>query len=297
MNNLVCFGEVLWDKFPNYKKIGGAPLNVALRLRSLGENVSFVSAVGNDEDGKLILDYLEKEELSSNYIQIHPALATGEVEVTLNAEGIASYSILSPRAWDEIVIAEPLKALVRNSEAFVFGSLVSRSELSKNTLFHLLKIAPYKVFDVNLRPPHYTLDLLKESLQAADFVKFNDEEIEKIYGEIFDSEASLETMMAEISEKFHAGTVCTTLGDKGAVLYHNKEFFKNPGYWVKVKDTVGAGDSFLATLLSGLLNQKDPQQALNYACAMGAFVASQEGANPKTEESEIIELFGLKAPE
>lgn len=295
MNNIVCFGEVLWDKFPNYKKIGGAPLNVALRLKSLGENVSFVSAVGNDEDGKLILDHLEKEKLSSKYIQIHPTFTTGEVEVSLNSEGVASYKILAPRAWDEIVLEEPLKDLVKNSEAFVFGSLVSRNECSKNTLFRLLHMAPYKVFDVNLRPPHYTLDLLKESLQAADFIKFNDEEIEKIYREIFNSETSLEKMMVEISKKFDAKTVCTTLGDKGAVLYHNKEFFKNQGYLVKVKDTVGAGDSFLATLLSGLLNNKGPQQALNYACAVGAFVASQEGANPKIQESEIIKMFGLRA--
>lgn len=287
MSSIICFGEVLWDKFPNYKKIGGAPLNVALRLSSFHLPVQFVSRIGRDTDGELIFKHLTKEGLSTEFIQYSENLRTGEVMVHLDADGVASYTIEEPRAWDEIECNEALMEAVGESKAFVFGSLIARNPVSRNTLFQLLPKAGFKVFDVNLRPPFYNLDTLTHCMAQADLIKFNEEELEQIVNDLQDQALSLEDSMLFVAEKFNNPVVCTTRGDKGAVLLKEGVFYKNRGYVVKVKDTVGAGDSFLASLLSQLMAKNKPQQALDISCAVGAFVASQEGANPKISGADI----------
>ena len=83
MSRIVCFGEVLWDVFPNHKTIGGAPLNVALRLSSFHNDVVMVSAVGNDDDGKKILDYMEANNVGTDFVQINTSQKTSQVHVSL----------------------------------------------------------------------------------------------------------------------------------------------------------------------------------------------------------------------
>jgi fructokinase len=115
----------------------------------------------------------------------------------------------------------------------------------------------------------------------------NDEELREISRELGSPYNSFEQNIKFIAEKTNSKQVCVTKGEFGAVLYYNNKFYYNSGYFVKVVDTVGAGDSFLASLLIRLLRGKSPQKALNYACAVGALVAGQEGANPKISEKEI----------
>ncbi|MBT8277703.1 MAG: carbohydrate kinase [Bacteroidia bacterium] len=285
--NFVCFGEVLWDVFPDHKKIGGAPLNVAVRLNSFGNNVSIISKVGQDDHGKKLLEFIKEKQLSTNYIQIDATLKTGKVEVTLDEKGSASYDIMLPRAWDNIEIHDSIKKLVASSDAFIFGSLASRNEVSKNTLEELLKLARFKIFDVNLRTPYYTQELLSRLMKEANFIKFNEDELLEIC-EYYGSEyTSIEDNICYISEQTNTDHICVTLGGEGAILYYNNNFFYNNGFRVKVKDTVGAGDSFLATLLNFLLKNKNPQDAINYACAVGALVTQFEGANPKITLEDI----------
>ena len=131
MSNITCFGEVLWDEFPEHRKIGGAPLNVAIRLKSLGNTISVISRIGTDTDGADILDFITKNEISVNGIQTDEKLKTGAVKVVLNAKGSASYDILFPRAWDNIQLETISENIVKSSDAFVFGSLVARNEASK----------------------------------------------------------------------------------------------------------------------------------------------------------------------
>lgn len=285
--NAVCFGEVLWDIFPTHKKIGGAPLNVALRMNSLGVETTMISRVGADENGEDILSFLSSQEITTDLIQVTKEYKTGAVHVMINEKGNASYDILYPSAWDKIVETEIMDKVISEADVFVFGSLASRDEVSRETLISLLDKAKYKVFDANLRAPYYTTEILNNLMQKADFIKLNDEELREISRELGSPYNSFEQNIKFIAEKTNTKQVCVTKGEFGAVLYYNDKFYYNSGYFIKVVDTVGAGDSFLASLIVKLLRGKSPQKALNYACAVGALVAGQEGANPKISEKEI----------
>ena len=283
----VCFGEVLWDIFPTHKKIGGAPLNVALRLNSMGLETTMISRVGKDENGEDILSFLNSQEVTTDFIQVTNEYKTGAVHVMINEKGNASYDILYPSAWDKIVETELMDKVITEADVFVFGSLACRDEVTRNTLLSLLDKAQYKVLDANLRAPYYSTEVLCELMQKADFIKLNDEELREISRELGSSYNSFEQNIKFIAEKTNTKQLCVTKGEFGAVLFYNDKFYYNSGYFVNVIDTVGAGDSFLASLLLRLLRGKSPQKALNYACAVGSLVAGQEGANPKISEKEI----------
>ncbi len=295
-NNLkaVCFGEVLWDVFPSHKKIGGAPLNVALRMNSLGIATTIISRIGKDEDGNDILTFLKDHNASSDSIQVGEEYKTGVVNVMINEKGNASYDILYPSSWDKITLTKEMIEKVSESDVFIFGSLICRDEISRSTLYSLLEKAKYKVFDVNLRTPYFTIEVINELMLKADFIKLNDEELWEISRKLKSPYNSFEQNIKFIAEKTNTNQICVTKGAFGAVLYYNEKFYYNSGYFIKVIDTVGAGDSFLATLIVRLFRGKSPQKSLNYACAVGALVAGQEGANPKISEKEIAKYMMLK---
>lgn len=288
MSNIVCFGEVLWDVFPNgSKKIGGAPLNVALRLASFGDEIAMVSAVGKDSNGERLLQYINENGLDDTYIQTKDNFSTGEVTVILNDKGSASYEIEHPRAWDNIELSDALEKHVANSDAFVFGSLIARDEVSKQTLYRLLDVSYYNIFDLNLRPPHYSKTVLIHLMEKADFIKFNDEELYEVADYLGSEYKGLEQNIKFIAVQTNTKHVCVTKGAYGAVLFYDGRLYYNSGYKIKVADTVGAGDSFLGTLINQLLNNEDTQKAIDVACAVGALVAQSEGANPKLTMSDI----------
>lgn len=292
MIKATCFGEMLWDVFPTHKKIGGAPLNVAVRLASMQNEVSIISRIGKGKKGAKLIDFLLKNDVDTIGVQIDTVYKTGKVKVTLDEKGSASYDIMQPRAWDKIELTETAKELVKDSEIFIYGSLACREETSRNTLYELLKLAKYKIFDVNLRQPYYTKDVLEHLMAEADFIKFNDEEIYEIADLLGSTTQSFDQTILFIAEKTNTKCICVTRGSQGAVLYIDNAFYYNSGYHVEVVDTVGAGDSFLATLISKLMKKSDPQEAIDHACAMGALVAGREGANPEIDEKEIIDFIG-----
>lgn len=283
----VCFGEILFDVFLEHKKIGGAPLNVASRLKALGGDVAMISAVGADANGEKLTNYLENSGINTTGIEIKEAYPTGIVNVILNEKGNASYDIQYPSAWDKIEISAVTKTIVEQADFLVYGSLSCRDAVSKKTLLELLALAKYKIFDVNLRVPHYTKKNVLDLLQAADFIKFNDEELYEICEGLGSEIKSLEQNIKFIAEQTNTDTICVTLGAHGAILYYNKKFYRNSGFKVHVVDTVGSGDSFLASLIIKLLSGKDPQYAIGFASAIGAIVAQSEGANPIISSSEI----------
>lgn len=291
MSKITCFGEVLWDVFPAHQKIGGAPLNVALRLQSLGNEASMISSVGDDENGKALMEYIIQNGLDSSCVQVHDKLQTGKVLVSLNDTGSATYEIKYPSAWDSIELTQEAMALVKQSDAFVFGSLVARDTVSRKTLYDLIEEAQFKVFDLNLRPPHYTKAVLTYLMERADFIKFNDDELYEVCQSLGSKYRSLEQNIHFISQNTNTKYICVTKGSHGAVLWYDGTFCYHSGYLVKVVDTVGAGDSFLGALISQLLNKITPQEAIDFACAVGALVAKSEGANPEISIKHIEEFM------
>ena len=294
MSRVVSFGEILWDKLPSGKVPGGAPLNFAYRLNSFQNSLSIISKVGDDSLGKGLTDFLNKNGLDTEHIQISKIYKTGKVNVSIDKKGIADYDILNPVAWDDISLNSKNIELTKNSSVFVFGSLICRNMTSRRTLKELLKIAPFKLFDINLRSPYYNMNLIEELMLSSDFIKFNYEEIEEISTIYINKKATLENMIETISEKTKTKNICVTMGEKGACYYTNNSFYYQDGFKINVLDTVGAGDSFLATLVEGILNKTKPQEILKKACAVAALVASKEGATPAVSMTEINDLLVKK---
>jgi fructokinase len=287
----VAFGEVLWDVFGNEKKIGGAPLNVALRMKALGSDVAMISCIGNDTDGIAIINQVKSLGLETDTIIVSDDFQTGKVNVSLNERGSATYEINYPSAWDKIILNDLAKKLVAEADVLIYGSLICRDDVSRQALEELLQMDVYKVFDVNLRKPHYSHETLRQLLNSANFIKFNDEELLEIATVMNSPFTSLEENMHFIADKTKVTSMCVTKGKHGALLMLEGQLYYNGGYPVNVVDTVGAGDSFLAALITSLLNGKSPQTAIDFACAVGALVAQAPGANPEISYSKIESLM------
>lgn len=288
MKKILCFGEVLWDAFGEEKKAGGAPMNVARHLVQQRMDVGFASRVGADARGDGLVDFLKQNGLYSNLLQRDENLPTCEVTVQLDENNQATYIIPQPVSWDNIQLEDPLVDAARSASAIVYGSLACRGEATRHTLFTLLNDTPaLKIFDVNLRPPHYVQPIIEALAKHADVIKMNDEEADML----IESDGGLHDKIAAFHAKYGTQTICVTRGGKGAVIWHDKQFYEHPGFKVQVADTVGAGDSFLATFITGLLGGQPMQQVLIKASAIGAFVASKRGANPVYDDGEINKII------
>ena len=289
---IVCYGEIVFDQFGGKSLIGGAPFNVAQRIHWHKYPTYMISRIGNDLLGKQVLEYFRLSQMSSDYIQIDQKYLTGIVEVNIKKDG-PQYEIVENVAWDYIEHNKRLCDLVSESKAFIFGSLGSRSEKSRDTLTRLLQKASNKVFDVNFRSPFYTKELISSYIEKTDFLKCNEDELKILNGYYGVNSFSLEDQISKLSSLTGLKHICVTLGSLGSILFYKQQFYYNKGYRVSVSDTIGAGDSFLATLIYNLCAspEQNPQNALDSACAMGALVASKPGGNPPITEKELQQLI------
>ncbi|MEI6411051.1 MAG: carbohydrate kinase [Bacteroidota bacterium] len=297
MNNpkLICFGEVLWDLLPSGKIAGGAPMNVAFHANNLGFSTQMISRVGDDVLGAELLAFLNGKGVSTQYVQIDTAHPTGTVEVTLSSTGSPSYVIIEDVAWDHISDNNEIHDMsLLESDALVFGSLACRSEQTKKTLLALLDAATLRVFDTNLRSPFYSKELLEELLSKADIAKMNDEELRILadWNGVGGSEAD---QMRFLKEKFGLDLLMLTKGDQGAACLDDKGYHTHPGFPVTVQDTIGSGDAFLAAFLSKMLAGASSPECLEYACALGALVATKQGGTPNVTRQEIQQFIHSKS--
>ena len=287
MPKITAFGEILWDNLPTGKVLGGAPVNLLTHLAALGADCSVISRCGNDADGAALREAIRRKHVAIDFIQTDPQLATSQVLVQLNDEGCVHYDIVYPCAWDKIQAGEAAKTRVAQSDVFIFGSLSVRDAVSRQALAELLPHASFKIFDVNLRPPHYQLAHLSDMMRQADFIKLNDDELHEIATALGSPYRSIEQNIRFIAEHTHTRQICVTLGKHGALYFCDGELFAHYGYRVTVADTVGAGDSFLAGFIHQYLQRKPPQEILAFACTLGSLVASRHGATPEVSLTEI----------
>jgi fructokinase len=225
--------------------------------------------------------------LSADNIQVNEQFATSEVLASINDHNEVSYEIVYPVAWDKIAWEPQLAAMVSKADAFVFGSLSSRDNVSRETLLRLLDVANYRVFDVNLRAPHYTVDLVTDLLNHADMVKLNTSELMQI-AQWYDAGCQTEADCIELLfREFNVKEILITKGGTGASYYTTSYRYDYPAYKIRVADTVGSGDAFLAAFLAMKLNDEPVEVALDYAVAMGAFITSQSGACPEYSRYDL----------
>ncbi len=286
-NKVLCFGEMLWDRFPGEAKPGGAPMNVALNLRKMGLQPWFASRIGDDDAGVALLSFVKSQKLSTGLIQRGKTLPTGEVEVTLDALGNASYRIVEPVAWDNIAYTLKLSHRAEKAGILVFGSLAARRPITFQTLLRVLNTSAFRIMDVNLRPPFDKAQLVQQLLSKSDFAKVNLEELNTIAGWHKMIWLSEEEKCRQLTAHYGLSGMCLTRGDKGAALLWNDQWFQHPGIRVEVADTVGAGDAFLAALIYGMVMHHTPETMLQLASTAGAFVASNKGATPPYTLSDL----------
>lgn len=277
---IVCFGEVLWDVFPEGTKAGGAPFNVAYHVHKTGTGVKMLSRIGNDELGIRLTDQIRNWGITADYIQIDHKHPTSTVIAKIDEDNEATYEIINHVAWDYIDFLPEHEKLVSEADAFVYGSLSARNPKTRETLLKLLEFAKLKIFDVNFRPPFIEVDLIKELLHKADIVKMNKAEMRRIMEFLEKEYVSEDESAAYIRNHFDIKEIILTKGSKGARYFTGDGSYSFPAVAIKIADTVGSGDSFLSGFISKRIQGKSPEEIMNEATALGAFITSKKGACP-----------------
>jgi len=250
---VVSIGEVVWDIFADHQVLGGAPLNVAYHLSTLYIATRMISRVGTDALGYTTLEKIASLGLATAGIQQDKEQTTGRVMVTVDAHNEPSFDIVAPAAWDFIDSEAAGQAAGAEPFLLVFGTLAQRAQASRNAIRALWQKAAVRCYDVNLRPPFTTRELVLESLTAADVVKMNEKEI-AIIADWTDTGAADSAQTARnLLDRYRLQAVLVTEGAKGAWLVCPEGHFSHPGFPVEVADTVGAGDAFFATFIEGFL--------------------------------------------
>ncbi|MFC5623355.1 carbohydrate kinase family protein [Algoriphagus winogradskyi] len=285
-HKVVIFGEMLWDCLPSGPVPGGAPMNVTLNLHQLGLNSRLISAIGNDEDGQKLIDFLQTFDLPVDLIQVNEEHETSKVLVNDDDPENIKYTIVSPVAWDFIQWNNTISQAVAESEAFVFGTLAVRNAGSLITLLKLLHHNTLRIFDANFRPPFYDFELVVVILGFTDILKINEDEL-VIFADYFDIDPSVESVCSHLDQHFPIDLICVTQGSKGALIYKGGKIISHEGYKVKVADSIGAGDAFLSGFIKTYLDKQPLDQVLDFACKLGAFVASKKGGTPRYEITDI----------
>jgi fructokinase len=282
---IVGLGEILCDVFPDGPRFGGAPANFACAAAELAgdrADVFMASAVGNDDLGRRAVAALTEHGVDTQYVAI-PSHATGQVHVELDEQRHASYEFASDTAWDHLTWTADWFRLAQPADAVCFGTLAQRSAVSRQTIQGFIEATPgtcLRVLDLNLRAPHWTAEVVLESLNLANVLKLNDSEL-AILAEIVSLEGTDRELLEHLMETFSLSLVVLTRGANGAALLnHAGEFSDLPSSPCEIVDTVGAGDAFTAAVIVGLLDRLALAEIHRWAGRVAAFVCSQPGATP-----------------
>ena len=279
MFKIASFGEILWDQFPDYKKPGGSPANVAYHLHILGNDSYLISKIGDDNDGRELLHFLKEKKLPTEFIGLDSTHPTGIVTVSIDQFNEPTYTIHEPSAWDFISINDELFKLSKSLNAICYASLSQRNSTSSDSLKKLLLSLPpdcLKVFDLNLRPPFIQKDVILEKIGLSDIIKMNEDEY-KTVGSWINSSDTADTLLANNPDKI----ILLTMGEKGSALFSSQGHFQHKAYPISSDgDFVGVGDAFLASFTHQLLLKKDHADILEACNRYAAFVASQKGGMP-----------------
>ena len=287
---LLSVGEILWDRYPGYRLLGGAPFNVAAHAARLAFDSYLISAVGQDEAGDEAVAQAEALGVNMTYTRRHPHWPTGIVDVSLDDQGQPSYRLRRPSAWEEPEIsccqAGALRAL--RPAWLVCGTLQQTCPMARAARLALSGIPLF--YDVNLRPGFEDLDTVKELLRAATVVKCNDAELAWLSREL-----ALDGDPAEaLLRRYPITALCVTLGADGCRIHANGDTLYERAPVITVVDTVGAGDAFSAALLHGFTNQWPLDRTARFANALGSLVASRRGAIPDWTREELYTAANLQ---
>ena len=291
-NVIVGIGEILWDMLPSGKVIGGAPANFAYHAQELGESSIVVSCVGNDELGREIISSLEKKDMPTEFLYIDKSHPTGVVSARINKEGKPSYLIQEEVAWDYIPTSTLMRELAFKSAAVCFGTAAQRSQLSRMTIqtfVGLMEQDSIRVFDINLRQNFYSQDVIETSLSLANVLKLNVNEL-SVVKKLLRLNGDEKKILNDLSRKYSLNLIALTRGREGSILFTEGKTSNHEGHKINVEDTVGAGDAFVAGLVTGMLRGYELDDLHNKANRVASYICSKRGATPSLT-NEIRKLF------
>ena len=301
MNNILVFGEILYDIYDDVAVIGGAPFNYSVqlsRLISKNDNLKFITALGKDDFSKDAFKFIENENIDSSLMQVLDNYETGKATVFMNENKIPDYIIHENVAWDNIEFNSDIeKALKEKYDLFYFNILSCRSEKSYNTLKNIFKNinSKYKVCDVTFRKNYYTKEKIKEALEFINILKINDDELAIIKSLFYPNlQNDNEILLKKLNKDFNIDYIFLTLGKSGASSFYNNQYIFKPSNKIKVVDTVGAGDSFCAALSYAILKKFDIKKVLDFASAVSEEMIQVKGGTAKYNIKAIKENFNIE---
>jgi fructokinase len=282
---IVGLGEILWDVFPDGARFGGAPANFACTAAGLAAGsarVSMAGAVGRDDLGRRALAEFTARGAEVSAVAILPE-PTGRVDVTVDSAGLASYVFAPDCAWDNIPWSESLAELAAETSAVCFGTLGSRGATALATIRRFVAAVPspaLRILDINLRPPFWSPDVVRDSLPLANIVKCNDDEW-PVVADLLGLDGSPQSMLHTLVTRYGLRLAALTRGPKGSLVVSADGSVSDlPGTPVEVVDTVGAGDAFTAAVTLGLLAGWPLSKLHAHAERVAAFVCTQRGGTP-----------------
>jgi fructokinase len=281
--SVVALGEILWDLFPDGRRLGGAPLNFAAQLGRLGHPVSLISALGDDELGSEAAEVMAGLKLDYRYLQTSAGRATGTAGVELAPDGSPRFVIARPAAYDDLALTpQVLDELSRVApEWLYFGTLFAASSVGKRSLDALCEAlaSAAKFYDVNLRPGGDSPELVGELLARADAVKLNEDELARV-SEMTGLPGTVEDFCRSAIERFGWQAVAVSLGEQGCALIIENDYVEIPANTASIVDTVGAGDAFSAGFLHGLSLRWSAEQIGRFANALAGRTVGHRGGLP-----------------
>tara|TARA_Y100000588_G_scaffold393956_1_gene512081 strand:+ start:249 stop:1157 length:909 start_codon:yes stop_codon:yes gene_type:complete len=283
--NIISLGEVLWDLFPTGPRFGGAPANFACHAAALGARVSMVSAVGQDDCGSMGTSILENYGIDVSLVAQIQDSKTGVVTVEMDTSGKPTFTIEEDVAWDQIPWSTEMGGRIDQADVVYFGSLAQRSAISKATIQFSLERAKTanirRVLDINLRLPFFNDAVIQESIELCNFLKFSDDELESVSKASGLSMADPHpSLLQQLMKNFDLELVVMTRGADGALLVSANEVIDQPGFPAEVRDTVGAGDAFTASIINGVCEGAPLAEIAAKACHYAARICELDGAVP-----------------
>lgn len=281
---IVGLGEILWDVFSAGRQLGGAPANFAYIASLFGNRGQVASRVGADDLGRAAIHHLRQRGIATASIQNDDLHPTGTVCVDVDGAGQPRFVIAEGVAWDFLEWTPAWRELASEIDAVCFGSLAQRSSTTAATIRSFLgatRPGTVRAFDVNLRQRFFTPEILTRSIEVADIVKLNHEELPRIMKMLKQAESDEKSSALRLASLHNLKMVCVTRGDNGSLLVtRDGRISEHPGYRVTVADTVGSGDAFTAALVHEYLRHSPLEEMSETANRAGAWVASQVGGMP-----------------